>query len=45
MLMFDEFYDREHEYKALIDYQKITRKKIRGVCHLDNFSKVCVGIL
>ncbi len=32
MLMFDEFYDREHEYKALIDYQKITRKKIRGVC-------------
>jgi hypothetical protein len=45
MLIFDEFYDREHEYKALIDYQKITRKKIRGVCHLDNFSKVCVEIL
>jgi len=45
MLMFDEFYDREHEYKALMDYQKITRKKIRGVAHMENFGKVCVEVV
>lgn len=45
LLMFDEFYDREHEYKALMDYQKISGKKVRGVAHLENFSKVCLEIL
>src|ERR1700694_1557799 len=45
MLIFDEFYDRDHEFKAFMDYQKIARKNFRAVCHVDNFSKICIEIL
>jgi O-methyltransferase len=45
MLIFDEFYDRDHEFKAFMDYQRIARRSIRLVGHCDNFSKVCIEIL
>jgi hypothetical protein len=45
MLIFDEFYDRDHEFKAFMDYQRIARRRIRLVGHVKNFSKVCIEIL
>ena len=45
VLVFDEFYDRDHEFKAFFDYQKIAKREFRVVCQIDNFSKVCIQIL
>jgi O-methyltransferase len=45
LLIFDEFYDREHEYKALMDWQKIFDRKFRVVAEMDNFSKICAELV
>ena len=44
LLIFDEFYDREHEFKALIDWQKIYKRQFRMVAEVGNFSKVCAQL-
>ena len=45
LLVFDEFYDREHEYKALMDWQKICGRKCRVVAETDNFGKICAELV
>lgn len=42
VLIFDEFYDREHEFKAFKDYLRISRKKFKALCHVNDFSKVSI---
>lgn len=44
LLIFDEFYDREHEFKALMDWQKISGKRVRILAEVDNYSKVCAQL-
>jgi len=45
VLIFDEFYDREHEFKALVDWQKICRSNFRVVAQMENYGKVCAQLL
>jgi O-methyltransferase len=45
LLLFDEFYDRNHEFKALMDWQKITRRNFRIVAQMENYGKICVELL
>jgi len=45
LLMFDEFYDREHEFKAMMDWQRISHKAFRVVVEMDNYGKVCMELL
>lgn len=44
LLLFDEFYDRDHEFKALMDWQKISRRSVRLLGEVDNFSKICAQL-
>lgn len=44
LLIFDEFYDRDHEFKALMDWQRIYRRKFRIVAKVDNYSKICAEL-
>src|SRR5262249_39413715 len=37
LLIFDEFYDRDHEFKAFQDYLKISRRMYRVVCNTARF--------
>jgi O-methyltransferase len=45
LLIFDEFYDRDHEFKALGDWQKIYPKNFRIVAQIGNYAKVCLELL
>ncbi len=45
LLIFDEFYDREHEFKALTDWQRIYTKRFRIVAQMENYAKVCIELL
>lgn len=45
LLIFDEFYDRNHEFKAFQDFLKISKSKYRAVCQMENFQKVCIELL
>jgi O-methyltransferase len=45
LLIFDEFYDRNHEFKALMDWQRIHRRKFRVVAQMGNYGKICVELL
>jgi O-methyltransferase len=44
LLIFDEFYDRDHEFKALQDWQKIFRKQFQIVAEIQNYARVCVEL-
>jgi len=44
LLIFDEFYDREHEFKALMDWKRIYRKEFYVVAQMENFAKVCLQL-
>ena len=44
LLICDEFYDREHEFKALMDWRKIYRKDVRIIAEMENYSKVCAQL-
>jgi hypothetical protein len=44
LLIFDEFYDREHEFKAFRDFLKASRKDYRAVCEIGGYQKVCVEL-
>ncbi len=45
LLVFDEFYDRNHEFKAFHDFLKVRRSSYRVVCQLGNYDKVCIELL
>jgi hypothetical protein len=45
LLIFDEFYDRNHEYKAFRDFLSISRRKYQAVCHTENYGKVCIELI
>ena len=45
LLIFDEFYDRDNEFKAFRDYSRVTRRETRVLCHAANYSQVCIEVL
>jgi O-methyltransferase len=45
LLIFDEFYDRENEFKALMDWQRIFKKRYRLVAEMQNYGKICAEIV
>jgi len=45
LLIFDEFYDRNHEFKAFQDFLKISKHPYRLVCQMENYAKVCIELL
>ncbi len=45
LLTFDEFYDRENEFKALMDWQKIYKKNFRIVAEMGNYGKICAELV
>lgn len=45
LLIFDEFYDRNHEFKALTDWQRIHGRKFRIVAEMQNYSKICAELV
>jgi len=45
LIMFDEFYDREHEFKALMDFQKIYRRDFRIIAQVGSYAKICAELL
>lgn len=40
-LIFDEVYDRDHEFKAFQDYLRIWKRDYRGIGQTDNYGKIC----
>ena len=44
ILIFDEFFDRENEFKAFRDWQRIFRKNIRIVAEVGNYAQVGVQL-
>jgi Macrocin-O-methyltransferase (TylF) len=44
LLIFDEFYDREHEFKAFMDWQRIYRKNFRIIAQMDDYGKICAEL-
>ena len=45
LLIFDEFYDRAHEFKAFRDFISMSRKRYRVVCQTDDYGKVCIELV
>src|SRR5271168_1332938 len=45
LLLFDELYDRDHEFKALVDWQQIIKKSFRALAQMENYSKTCFELL
>jgi O-methyltransferase len=45
LLIFDEFYDRQHEFKAFQDFQRIWKRDFRVICQMDNYGRVCIELL
>jgi O-methyltransferase len=44
LLMFDEFYDRQHEFKAYRDWLMISRRSGQVVAETGNFGKVVIRV-
>ena len=44
LIIFDEFNDRNNEYKALMNWQRISRKNFRIVAEMLNYGKVCIEL-
>jgi len=45
LLIFDEFYDRENEFRALADWQKIYKKDFRIIAEMKNYGRICAELL
>lgn len=45
LLIFDEFYDRNHEFKALIDWRRLSGWNFRIVAEMENYGRVCAQLL
>jgi hypothetical protein len=44
LLIFDEFYDREHEFRALMDWQAIYKRNFRIIAEVANYGIVCAEV-
>jgi O-methyltransferase len=44
ILIFDEFFDRENEFKAFTDWQRIYRKNIRIVGEVENYAQIGIQL-
>ena len=44
LLLFDEFYDREHEFKSFVDWQRISQRNFGIVGQVANYGKICAEI-
>lgn len=45
LMIFDEFYDRQHEFRAFQDFERIWKRSYRVNCQMENFGRVCVELL
>jgi len=45
LLIFDEFYDRDNEFKALMDWQRIYKKNFRVIAQMGDYGKICAELL
>jgi len=45
LLIFDEFYDRDHEFKAFRDFIRMSRKEYRIICQTEHYGKACIEVL
>jgi O-methyltransferase len=45
LIVFDEFYDRDHEFKALMDWQRIYRKNFRIIAEVGNYAQICAELM
>jgi len=45
LIIFDEFYDRDNEFKALMDWQRISKRNYRIVAQMENYGKICAELL
>jgi hypothetical protein len=45
LILFDELYDREHEFKAFMDFQRIFPQQIRIVAEVGNYGKICAELV
>jgi O-methyltransferase len=45
LLIFDEFYDRDHEFKAFVDFQRIGRREFQILACVGDYSKVAARLL
>ncbi|MFZ1135701.1 MAG: TylF/MycF/NovP-related O-methyltransferase [Candidatus Korobacteraceae bacterium] len=45
LLIFDEFYDRDHEFKALMDWQKLSKRNFRVVAEMENYGRICAELI
>lgn len=44
LLVFDEFYDRDHEFRAFLDFIALFRKNYTVLGEVGNLAKVCIEI-
>jgi O-methyltransferase len=45
LLIFDEFYDRDHEFKALMDWQRIYKKNFKIIAEMNNYGRICAELV
>jgi hypothetical protein len=45
LLIFDEFYDRDHEFKAVMDWQRISKKSFWIVAETGNYGRICAELI
>ena len=45
LLIFDEFYDRDHEFKAFMDWQRIYKKNFRIAAQMERYGRICAELL
>jgi O-methyltransferase len=45
LLIFDEFYDRDHEFKAVMDWQRISKKSFCIVAEMGNYGRICAELI
>jgi len=45
LLVFDEFYDRDNEFKALMDWQRISKRDFRIVAEMENYGRICAELV
>lgn len=45
ILIFDEFFDRENEFKAFTDWQKIFGKRVQVIAEVENYAQIAMEVL
>jgi hypothetical protein len=44
LLIFDEFYDRDNEFRAFNDYLRVSHRQYRVIGEVGCYSQVCIEI-